>query len=160
MAVNLIDSTDIEVTQTGDNIQLNTTVDMQTMESNVSTNTSNIANITGQILWTNPNPTSNFAGRTVTFSSNDYDMLEIFTSNAGSFKIVKGQNTALFLANGYGADHMVTAFRNFNYQSDTSYFISNEHHYVIATGGSITYSNSNYDIIPLYIIGYKTGLFD
>lgn len=43
MAVNLIDSTDIEITQTGDNIQLNTTVDMQTLESNVSTNTSNIS---------------------------------------------------------------------------------------------------------------------
>lgn len=43
MAVNLIDSTDIEITQTGDNIQLSTTVDMQTLESNVSTNTSNIS---------------------------------------------------------------------------------------------------------------------
>lgn len=43
MAVNLIDSTDIEVTQTGENIQLYTTVDMQTLESNVSTNTSNIS---------------------------------------------------------------------------------------------------------------------
>lgn len=43
MAVNLIDSTDIEVTQTGNNIQLSTTVDMQALESNVSTNTSNIS---------------------------------------------------------------------------------------------------------------------
>lgn len=43
MAVNLIDSTDIEITQTGNNIQLSTTVDMQTLESNVSTNTSNIS---------------------------------------------------------------------------------------------------------------------
>lgn len=45
MAVNLIDSTDIEVTQTGNNIQLSTTVDMQTLESNVSTNASNIENL-------------------------------------------------------------------------------------------------------------------
>jgi len=43
MAVNLIDSADIEITQTGENIQLSTTVDMQTLESNVSTNTSNIS---------------------------------------------------------------------------------------------------------------------
>ena len=35
MAVNLIDSSDITVTQTGDNIQLETTVDIQTLESNV-----------------------------------------------------------------------------------------------------------------------------
>lgn len=45
MAVNLIDSADIEITQTGDNIQLSTTVDMQTLESNVSTNTSDIENL-------------------------------------------------------------------------------------------------------------------
>lgn len=45
MAVNLIDSTDIEITQTGENIQLSTTVDMQTLESNVSTNTSDIENL-------------------------------------------------------------------------------------------------------------------
>lgn len=45
MAINLIDSTDIEITQTGDNIQLSTTVDIQTLESNVSTNTSNIESL-------------------------------------------------------------------------------------------------------------------
>ena len=54
MAVNLIDSTDIEITQTGDNIQLSTTVDMQTLESNVSTNTSDIENLqNGNVYSTN-----------------------------------------------------------------------------------------------------------
>lgn len=64
MAVNLIDSTDIEITQTGENIQLSTTVNMQTLESNVSTNTSNIENLqtystnevnTGKV-WINGKP--------------------------------------------------------------------------------------------------------
>ena len=45
MAVNLINSSDIEVSQTGNNIQLSTTVDMQTLESNVNTNTTNISNL-------------------------------------------------------------------------------------------------------------------
>lgn len=45
MAVNLVNSNDIEITQTGQNIQLNTTVDMQTLESNVNTNTQNITNL-------------------------------------------------------------------------------------------------------------------
>lgn len=45
MAVNLINSQDIEVSQTGENIQLSTTVDMQTLESNVSTNTSDIEDL-------------------------------------------------------------------------------------------------------------------
>lgn len=54
MAVNLIDSTDIEITQTGENIQLSTTVDMQTLESNVSTNTSDIENLqNGNVYSTN-----------------------------------------------------------------------------------------------------------
>lgn len=148
---------DINKVKADDMNEIKTVVNNNATET--SKNTTDIANITGTILWTNPNPTSAFASQTITLSSDDYDMLEIFTSNAGSFKILKGQNTTLFLANGYGADHMTTAFRNFNYSSDTSYSISNEQHYVIATGGSITYSNNNSDIIPLYIIGYKTGLF-
>ena len=45
MAVNLINSSDIEITQTGDNIELNTTVDMQTLESTVGTNTTDITNL-------------------------------------------------------------------------------------------------------------------
>lgn len=54
MAVNLIDSTDIEITQTGENIQLSTTVDMQTLESNVETNTSDIENLqNGNVYSTN-----------------------------------------------------------------------------------------------------------
>lgn len=68
MAVNLINSSDIEVTQTGENIQLSTTVDMQTLESNVgnlsdlgTTDKSNIVNAIneenglikkiGKVLW-------------------------------------------------------------------------------------------------------------
>lgn len=45
MAVNLVNSDDIEVTQTGDNIQLNTKVNIQTLESNIETNTNNIENL-------------------------------------------------------------------------------------------------------------------
>lgn len=54
MAVNLINSNDITITQTGENIQLSTTVDIQTLESNVSTNTSDIENLqNGNVYSTN-----------------------------------------------------------------------------------------------------------
>lgn len=45
MAVNLIDSSDITVTQTGNNIQLETTVDMAQVESDTLQNTTDIQNI-------------------------------------------------------------------------------------------------------------------
>ena len=44
MAVNLINSSDIEITQTGDNIQLSTTVGISTLNSKIETNTTNISN--------------------------------------------------------------------------------------------------------------------
>lgn len=45
MAVNLINSSDIEINQNGENIQLSTTVDMQTLQSQVNQNITNITNL-------------------------------------------------------------------------------------------------------------------
>lgn len=64
MAVNLVDSTDITVSQNNQNIQLNTTVDLNAMSTQVSTNTTDISNLqtyssletsTGQ-KWTDGKP--------------------------------------------------------------------------------------------------------
>ena len=35
----------------------------------------------GQVLWTNPNPTSPFTGQTITLSNNDYDYIDIIFNN-------------------------------------------------------------------------------
>lgn len=45
MAVNLINSDDITITQNGDDIKLNTTVDMSAIQTQVNTNTTDITNI-------------------------------------------------------------------------------------------------------------------
>lgn len=45
MAVNLINSDDITITQNGDDIKLNTTVDMSAVQTQVNTNTTDITNI-------------------------------------------------------------------------------------------------------------------
>lgn len=117
--------------------------------TDISKNTTDIANITGTILWTNPNPTSDFASQTITLSSDDYDMLEIiyitFNTNnqTSSVKILKGYNTRLITSLSSGTVYT----RDYTYNSDTSYTIGN------TTGGN----DSN--LYPLYIIGYKTGLF-
>lgn len=45
-------------------------------------------------LWTNPNPSSNFATQTIVLSSADYDVYEIFCSlSNGSFRQLKGYDT-------------------------------------------------------------------
>lgn len=110
----------------------------------------------GKIIWTNPNPTSAFAAQTITLSSNDYDMYEVifYGSITGADtlttgKIPKGKN--FFLQQIYNTgDGDVVRNRSIKYLSDTSVNVTD------GTQSGITNNNTN---IPVYIIGYKTGLF-
>lgn len=107
--------------------------------------------LNGKILWTNSNPTSDFASQTITLSSDDYDMLEIiymtFNTNnqTSSVKIPKGYNSRIITSLSSGTVYT----RDYTYNSDTSYTI-----------GNTTGSGNDSNLYPLYIIGYKTGLFD
>ena len=111
--------------------------------------TNYINGLNGKILWTNPNPTSSFASQTITLSSDDYDMLEIiymtFNTNnqVSSVKILKGYNTRVITSLSNGTVYT----RDYTYNSDTSYTIGN------------TTSGNDSNLYPIYIIGYKTGLF-
>lgn len=153
MAVNLIDSTDIQITQTGDNIELNTSTSMASLLSSISNNTTKIANITGTILWTNDNISSITSDKTITLSSSDYDVLEVYyqqtASDTRSYcqKILKGTSGRLSLPV-LSSGNVAMAYRNFNRNTDTSYTIT-----------TITGAGGNDYIIPIYVIGYKTGLF-
>lgn len=51
MAVNLINSNDIEISQNGDDIQLNTTVDIQTMQNGITTNTNDITSLKNSKIY-------------------------------------------------------------------------------------------------------------
>lgn len=143
-------------TNTND-IETNTN-DIETNTTNIQTNTENITNITGTILWTNQNPTNDFSQQTITLSSSDYDCYEIIyrqnttTSrilNTG--KIIKGYGTLLMQSIGQNQ------FRTINYVSDTSLEIYDNQE--LTTYGTTT-TNDNRINIPLYVIGYKTGLFE
>lgn len=109
----------------------------------------------GTILWTNPSPASAFASQTITLSSGDYDVLEIFYSltynptQVKSIKVLKGKNFVLDFYDGYSSKG---AIRPVNYTNDTSLSVQNSFY-------NSTVNSSNY-CIPLYIIGYKTGLFN
>lgn len=137
--------------------------DIETVETNVTDiETSindietSINDIKGTILWENPNPTTDFAAQDITLSSSDYDCYEVIykqntnTNRAlNTGKIVKGYGAVLNEA------LSSSRYRAINYNSETSLNIGE--------GTSVTpYGNTvpdNYQCIPLYIIGYKTGLF-
>lgn len=119
--------------------------------------------LTGKIiLWENPNPSSNFSAQNITLSSDDYDILEIFYSNAPgtnyiySSRIYKGKSTFLTVNHIGGGNTVYHRWRTFNYSDDTTYSISTGTQQ--GTNSSSSDSSISY-IIPLYVIGYKTGLF-
>lgn len=123
-----------------------------------SSNTTNISNITGQILWTNPNPSSAISSATtITLSSSDYDMLEVFylqtqSSSGGTLytnRFLKGYSTRMRIHTVDGAN----VYRTLTYSSDTSYIIQQ-------TTADSSVLSPQILAIPLYIVGYKTGLFN
>lgn len=151
---------DINKVKADDMNEIKTVVNNNATET--SKNTTDIANISGTILWTNPNPTSAFASQTVTLSSDDYDMLEIFyydyigTNNMYSTKFIKGNNGNLMAMFQYH-DHGYIGNRLATYKSDISYTFSNG--VTIVQSDSFNRAGTGEWCIPLYIIGYKTGLF-
>lgn len=131
--------------------------DMNEIKSVVNNNATELTNITGQILWTNPNPTNPMASQAITLSSSDYDMYEVIFY--GSFtgadtlttgRIPKGGNFFLQQIYNTGSGNILRS-RKIQYVSDTSMTVTD------GTQGETTNNNVN---IPVYIIGYKTGLFN
>lgn len=122
--------------------------------------------LTGETLWTNPNPTSSFSAQTITLSSDGYDFLEIYycspvmnsiyTNTVLSTKILKGYNGVLnFAGNGSsaGTQYNMNFYRQVNRNSDKSFSITSCVYY----WGSNSASNDAF-LIPLKIIGYKQNL--
>lgn len=101
----------------------------------------------GKVLWSNPNPTSNFNAQTINLSSNDYDVLEFYyyisTSNQQvlTTKTLKGHGTRLIII----STNM--EYRLADYISDTSYNIG------MPTSST---TQAGYGV-PIKIIGYKTS---
>lgn len=146
MAVNLINSADIEITQTGDNIELNTSTSISTIQSNISTNATNIGNITGTILWTNPNPNQSMDATNISLSSSDYDVLEVFYKHFYSDDYILSQRTI----KGAGTILLTNVAGSLARRQITQ---------LDATTLSITAGDNTAAMVPVYVVGYKTGLF-
>lgn len=107
-----------------------------------------LGNVRGQILWTNPNSQTQFSAQNITLSSDDYDVLEWYfrlgydNNYVKSYKIPKGYGGKVTNHN----DDNSLRYRYINRNSDTSF--------------SITSTEFKGALIPMYVIGYKTGLFN
>ncbi len=116
-----------------------------------------IKSLRGKILWVNPDPLNDFQAQDISLNSNDYDCYEViyYGSKTGanvfnSGKIPKGKNSFLQQCYQTGTIPMIRA-REIDYVSDTIFHVQQ---------GLVNGSNNNDHInIPVYIIGYKTGLF-
>ena len=117
----------------------------------------NYINSKMQILWANPNPTQEISEVTnISLASSDYDMIEIYyvqeTNKQDlmySIKILKGKSTRMRISTTDGAN----IYRGITYISDTSYRIELPY-------SDVSLLNIYSLAIPVYIIGYKTGMFN
>ena len=115
--------------------------------------------ISRRILWTNPNPTSDFASQNIILDSDDYDVLEFYYRSdtnglrMGTAKCLKGYGVQFDMFS------MGFATRRWSRRggavSDVQYQFDNCS--VFEQGQTTTVTNEQ--CVPLYVIGYKTGLF-
>lgn len=112
----------------------------------------------GKILWTNSNPTTAITTTTITLTSDDYDVLEIIyrmsiDSNIQfSSKFLKGAGCEL-MGGVYGGNNYEIMFRTLSRTNDTSFDLDK----CFYGRNKVLYNDG---IIPLYIIGYKSNLFN
>ena len=126
---------------------------INTNETNISTLSTSVSNITGQILWTNSSPTSDFSSQTITLSSGDYDFLEIFfcsnvQSDNKTFEIrktIKNYDVTLSTVVQNANTYRIVRFTDATHLAVES--------------GYVETNVQDRRCVPLYVIGYKTGLF-
>lgn len=143
-----------------------TDANMNEIKSVVNNNATQLSNLQGSILWTNPNPSSSFAAQTITLSSSEYDCYEIICKNSvgtsgdddsriiSSGLLLKGNGTRLSFSYA-GSGGVNTRSRAVSYSTDTTLSFATAYS---ATGTTAWVQNNNL-IVPIYVIGYKTGLF-
>ena len=113
----------------------------------------------GILLWTNSNPTSDFAAQTVPISLSNYKFVRIYYKSAKNenelyaYDGIVGYDGKLnrFWASGYGYLNIVS-----RYVSISTSGITIDGCLMVRDG---SYSSGNNDrIIPMYIIGYKSNV--
>lgn len=143
----------------GDSLPVGSELDYDGQVSEIPTGWTQVSEKT-KILWTNEDPTSNFASQAITLNESlaNYDMYEIAFKSATSVNeyITSGRIKTGYGGNiyqGWTTDSGVSGrTRIFQYTSDTTITFGN------GSNGNNTPANEN--CIPLYVIGYVTNLFE
>lgn len=142
MAVNLISSNDISITQTGSDIELELTPKTS-------------------VLWTNNSITSDFAGQQITLSDSltNYTYYEILflmskheTIGVSTGKVNSAYSTSLMTLRNASTIGTISRFRDATRTTDTKIDFSA---CTECRGGATTVSTANDRVIPYKIIGYK-----
>ena len=119
-----------------------------------------VNNLNGKLLWSNPNPTSEFASQNITLSSDDYDELDwYFISDVNIEKpvIIKETSIKQYGVQSFFSSNSALKYwaRRIVYNSDTSYSVDNAKS--IDSSGT---NNMNSILVPLYVVGKKNNLFN
>lgn len=129
----------------------------------INENKTEINNIKGKVIWTNPNPSENFSEQTVKLSSSDYDTLTILyidyraNQRMQSITIKKGESanlSTIFLT----GSQLYISTRQMDYVDDTHYTFDDCHSATNISIGTLN-ASSPAQCIPIFIISHKTGLF-
>ena len=113
-----------------------------------------------KLLWTNPNPTSDFADQDITLSSSDYDVLEFYyrSDTFGN----RGQSVRVLKGYGIEFDMFSTSVATRTWRRRGIYVSDTKYHFescIQLEQGASTATHNEY-CVPLYVVGYKTGLFN
>lgn len=135
------------------------TVENKVIKEYIDNNTNSLK---PTLLWTNPNPNSQFSSSQITLSSGDYDFLEIYYydwavdsiswKDVKCVKTLKGYHTVLEAIISYdGKAYMGT--RRARYVNNTSLQVDNC--YALINENTFSSIQNNAWCVPLKIYGYK-----
>lgn len=119
--------------------------------------------LSGILLWENSNPISSFSAQNITLSSNNYDILEIFYYSytdrltVNSVRVKKGQDANLMAIFQY-QNHGWIGNRDIRYTNDTQLYVDST--VSIVRNDAFSRQAENSWCIPIFIIGYKLGIFN
>lgn len=148
----------MEIFEWDENIPV-TANNLNEMQNTLNDNMSDNFQSNGKIIWTNPNPTSAFAAQTITLSetSLNFDCYEILFSQA---KFVSDPTST--------ANRLISTGKiPIAYGTILNYAVNNRYRLVNRpVGTSMEFldginggTTDNEKCTPMYVIGYKTGLF-
>lgn len=112
------------------------------------------------VLWTNSDTTSDFAGQTITLdeSLDDYDMYEIlYKQSTGNERILTTGKIPVGNGTFLGMITSSPTFRPTSVTVSGSTISFEDAKVMISVGTTQVYNNL---LIPMYVIGYKTGVFN